>query len=89
MCTCVWFLISYYEKKKVKVKVRIPRVLTSHEELGLNYKCGDKARWCDSREPRVVSWVDWREVLSLLHLGFPCPTQSVSPSSSLWEQSPL
>lgn len=46
MCMCVWFSISDYEIKEVKV--RIPRVPTSHGELGLSYKCGDKARQCDS-----------------------------------------
>lgn len=44
-CTCVRFFIS--DEGKKKVKVRIQRVPISHEELGLNDKHGDKARWCD------------------------------------------
>lgn len=93
VCMCVWFFISDDEKKK-EVKVRIPRVPTSHGELGLNYKRGDKARWCASLRggsPGLSPGCCRIREKSLPRelVAFPLPTWGGTRSSSLSEQSPL
>lgn len=75
MCMCVWFSISDYEIKEVKV--RIPRVPTSHGQLGLSYKRGDKTKECDSLREKSLGLSPGCCSIrgkSLPHVDFPLPT---------------